>query len=591
LSESDDALPRAAFWSTAGWVAAQVARALSASLREHDLKPIRNLAFSLRACLSTPARAALRDCFDAGRYSLSYPDVAAARLSPLAHYLLAGATENRIPSPLFDPAFYRAAYEDVRVSGMSPLLHYALYGRAEGRHTNLGEANHTGVVKRENELWPEGTPLVSVVIVSFNYGRYLAEALDSVLTQTFHNLEVIVVEGGSPDPASVETTRRIARTAPPNVRFLYCDSPHRAGENRNFGIAAARGRYIVCLDADDRIAPIYLEAAVFLAEACGYDIVYPSAQFFGAAQGIWQVSEATFAGVLERNQVSTVALFRRAAWEAVGGYRDYPADLPHVPEDWDFWVRLLARGCRARSIPAALFHYRVHEGSLSAPLREGSPAQQEAIRSANRELALNPTAPPEGVVPLHPFLNLRPKSQESAPTALLLLDRASAGVWADLALALRRASCAVTAISFGAGAELPADAAPLADFSLPALFTGRSLWEDFVRYWTCLHRPSLVIDFGVLPKRPALAAAFDSRTALVRCVFQEDQIAPGRHPAGPRVLTLAASPSLRDSILAACGAEPESVLLIPRPGDQAGFDTLAASLHGRSGTGLLRNSS
>lgn len=71
--------------------------------------------------------------FDAGHYALHYPDVKAAGISPLWHYLLMGFRTGCNPSPLFDTDFYLGAYPDVAATGVNPLVHYLKWGRAEGR--------------------------------------------------------------------------------------------------------------------------------------------------------------------------------------------------------------------------------------------------------------------------------------------------------------------------------------------------------------------------------------------------------------------------------------------------------------------------
>ena len=171
-----------------------------------------------------------------------------------------------------------------------------------------------------NTRWPEDLPLVSVVIPCFNYGRRLRSALDSVLGQTWEDLEVIVVEGGSTDADSVMAVRELEAESPPKTRFLYRSDRELVGDNRNYGIARARGRYIICLDPDDQLAPIYVEVALFLAEACGYDLVYPSVQCFGDSDETWLTTDTSFGELLKANAISTVALFRRSAWVEAGGY-------------------------------------------------------------------------------------------------------------------------------------------------------------------------------------------------------------------------------------------------------------------------------
>ena len=149
-------------------------------------------------------------------------------------------------------------------------------------HAPLEPPSRSWSFATENALRTQGTdcPLVSVVIPCFNYGQYVEQAIRSVLSQTFTNLEIIVVEGGSTDGTTPEILRALEQSGLPRTRFVYRTEPHLVGDNRNFGIGLARGRYVCCLDADDLIKPTYVEIAVFLAEFGGYDMVYPSVRCF-----------------------------------------------------------------------------------------------------------------------------------------------------------------------------------------------------------------------------------------------------------------------------------------------------------------------
>lgn len=230
-----------------------------------------------------------------------------------------------------------------------------------------------------------GQPLVSVVIPCFNYGRYVEEALDSVLGQTLQDIEIIIVDGGSSDQGTLEVLHNLER---PRTRVLFRDGRHLVGDNRNFGIAEASGRYICCLDADDTLEPTYLEKAVFLLEMYGYDIVSTAIRFTGARSGTVGIAPAPdLRFMVHGNHAHTCAVFRRLLWTRSGGFFDVGVGQEHVAEDWDFWVRLAALGARIRNIAdEALFNYRAHEGgSLSSstdvkPLSE----QRKAIVTRNR---------------------------------------------------------------------------------------------------------------------------------------------------------------------------------------------------------------
>jgi len=231
--------------------------------------------------------------------------------------------------------------------------------------------------------WPENQPLVSVVIPCYNYGQYVEEAIDSVLAQTFTNFEIIVVDGGSTDD---QTIMRLKSLKKDKTTIFYRDGRHLVGDNRNFGIEKARGKYICCLDADDMLKPTYLEKALFMAEAHKYDVVFPSVQCFGKTSKVWLVNEVDFLSCADGSNISTVALFRKDVWRAVGGYRDWGLKEQHVPEDWEFWTRVLGNGFRAKRLIEPLMLYRVHDQGLTATNEKSIEEQKEIIREENLAL-------------------------------------------------------------------------------------------------------------------------------------------------------------------------------------------------------------
>ena len=87
--------------------------------------------------------------FDRDWYLAHYPDVAAASIDPIRHYLLHGAQEGRNPSPNFDTRFYLAQYQDVNEAGVNPLAHFLRFGKSEGR-TAVSPASST--VRRKGDL-------------------------------------------------------------------------------------------------------------------------------------------------------------------------------------------------------------------------------------------------------------------------------------------------------------------------------------------------------------------------------------------------------------------------------------------------------
>ena len=229
------------------------------------------------------------------------------------------------------------------------------------------------------EPWPSDLPLVSVVVVCFNYGAYVREAIDSVLGQTAAlHCEVIVVDGGSTDPKTVETMRQLAANPPLRTRVLLREGRHLVGDNRNFGIEHARGRYVACLDADDLLDPRYIEVALYLLERRGYDLVSTATQCFEQSDEYFGLPLSPDLGDMSAmNCVTTVAVYRRELWKRAGGYHDTGLGADYVFEDWKLWHRIAALGARMTNIQAPLFRYRVHSSDSLSRQDGGIPALGE----------------------------------------------------------------------------------------------------------------------------------------------------------------------------------------------------------------------
>ena len=208
-------------------------------------------------------------------------------------------------------------------------------------------------------------PLVSVVIPCFNYGRYVSEAVQSVRDQTLEGIEIIVVDGGSDDEITLPVLRQLEQTG---LTVYYRGSRQYVGNNRNFGIERCKGRFVCCLDADDKLDSTYLEKALFHLVGGGYDVVGSGAVSFGAYKkhlGVIPVVEQK--DILEANAVMSASLFRKSLWEQVGGYEDFGIGEAYVFEDWHFWCKCALAGARFLNLEHEyLIRYRVHgDESLS----------------------------------------------------------------------------------------------------------------------------------------------------------------------------------------------------------------------------------
>ena len=210
-----------------------------------------------------------------------------------------------------------------------------------------------------------GTPLVSVVIPTHDQARFLSVAIDSVLGQTIGDREVVVVDDGSTDdPAQV-----VARY--PQVRFIRQPNQGLAAA-RNTGLHHSLGRYLLFLDADDRLLPRAIESGLTCFDANPRAAFVSGTYRFVTADGAPisdsardPVSDDHYLAFLRGNYVGMHAtvLYRRQSLAAAGGFDT----RLRACEDYDLYLRL------SREYPVAVHdelvaEYRVHGANMSADL-------------------------------------------------------------------------------------------------------------------------------------------------------------------------------------------------------------------------------
>ncbi|HNW25914.1 MAG TPA: glycosyltransferase [Candidatus Gastranaerophilaceae bacterium] len=203
-------------------------------------------------------------------------------------------------------------------------------------------------------------PKVSIIIPCYNSGEYLDEAVESVKNQTFKDVEIIIVNDGSTDVNTIEQLKKYYNT---DVKVINTDNQG-VSQARNTGIKEAGGEYILPLDSDDKIHPEYVESAVkILDENLQIGICYCEAEFFGDIKGKWNLPKFELKDFLARNCIFCTAMYRKSAWEKVGGYKK---EMDKGFEDWEFWLSLIEAGGQVHRIPKILFYYRQSEFSRSA---------------------------------------------------------------------------------------------------------------------------------------------------------------------------------------------------------------------------------
>jgi glycosyltransferase involved in cell wall biosynthesis len=206
-----------------------------------------------------------------------------------------------------------------------------------------------------------------VVVPAYQAAGTIAEALESAFAQSRPPLEVLVVDDGSTDDLD-------AALAPYRDRIVLIRQPNRGeAAARNAGVRAARGDFVVALDADDTFLPERLEALAELAQARpDLDILTTDAhlRLGDSMVGRYYRDRDTFevadqrASILRESFIWPPAV-RRSVWLAHGGFDEDQEHRGMPWVDWEFYARLIVAGSRAGLVDEPLAVYRLHPGSLT----------------------------------------------------------------------------------------------------------------------------------------------------------------------------------------------------------------------------------
>ena len=256
-------------------------------------------------------------------------------------------------------------------------------------------------------------PRVSVVMTVYNAERYLAEAVESVLTQTFSDFELIVIDDGSTDGSlSVlrefeKRDRRVRVVSRPNTGIVAA---------ANEGIGLARGEYLARMDSDDVSLPRRFEKQVQHLDANPGCVLVGCRVIETEPHGI---PVSTSGHLLSHDEIDAQLLTAGGGWalvqpatmmrtgavRAVGGYRG----KYNISEDHDLFLRLAERG-KVANLPDVLLKYRRRlDGATQSHLHQLAEAKEKLLREAHqrRGLPLPPDWKPDVWTPLEPARQFR----------------------------------------------------------------------------------------------------------------------------------------------------------------------------------------
>lgn len=212
----------------------------------------------------------------------------------------------------------------------------------------------------------ESSPLISVIIPTFNRLEYLSEALTSVLEQTHQNLEVLVVDDGSDDG----TGDYVRSLGADRITYLPIAHQGRPAPARNVGLKTASGEFVAFLDSDDAWLPNKIAAQLQAFEQ-EPELAMVATDFFvvpaprpRTGLGLGAPKRVSFRDLMYANSIQNSSVMIRSEVVAAVGLLDESPEVRGL-EDYEYWLRVLrSQDHSAIILPEPLVRYRRHTGNI-----------------------------------------------------------------------------------------------------------------------------------------------------------------------------------------------------------------------------------
>lgn len=207
------------------------------------------------------------------------------------------------------------------------------------------------------------SPLVTILMPVFKTAPYLREAMDSMLSQSFKDFELIVLDDCSPDNAQ----EILDAYADPRIVRYKGEKNVGLSNVLNVGIGMARGKYIARMDSDDISLPNRMQIQVdYLESHPEVDLVSAGMQLFGAKEGTWirefNPEKVKIEALFHSPVLHASSVWRKDSFEQ-HGLRFRQEMVP--AEDYDLWVRAMLKGLKLVNLREVLYKYRIHESQAT----------------------------------------------------------------------------------------------------------------------------------------------------------------------------------------------------------------------------------
>lgn len=268
--------------------------------------------------------------FDKRWYLKTYPDVAAAGIDPVEHYLKYGWKEGRNPSPNFNKNYYISQY--MQLSNMCPILHYEKYKKTQGVRIFSGLTNQANTSQR---IISYERPLYfSVIVPTYNRANLIVQTIHNILGQQYQNFEIIIVDDGSTD-GTKETIYEHFAPELKSKKLRYFHKKHGGVcKARNHGLSYAKYDWIAYVDSDNLLFPTFFNvfAQNIIRNKKRKTFYCAACSFSGNIMG----GEFNYNELVKANYIDLgTFVHHRDVYKKLGGFDENMTRLV----DWDLIVR------------------------------------------------------------------------------------------------------------------------------------------------------------------------------------------------------------------------------------------------------------
>lgn len=208
--------------------------------------------------------------------------------------------------------------------------------------------------------------LVSIVLPVYNGERYLQESIDSILSQTHKNWELIIIDDCSTDKSSSIAKQYAEQDK--RIHYYRNEVNLKLPKSLNRGFSLSKGNYLTWTSDDNRFLPNAISTMVKTLKDNQADFVFASCNVIdesGCITDIYGVNQQCIKQLIGFNPVGACFMYTRKAYSHTG---EYDAEL-FLVEDFDYWQRLCSQH-KTMAIEQILYDYRFHDGALTSTMKK-----------------------------------------------------------------------------------------------------------------------------------------------------------------------------------------------------------------------------